>query len=124
MLTLELLHHLASLAVADALADDVPGGLGSHTAELLGVQLDAHKPAHAGGGVHLLGLIQQVLAVGVLHLFHDLLAQVHVEHALFGVHVDVHVLVAVVVFAGGGNGLFDLIQHELHRDALFLFQQV
>ena len=124
VLRLELLHHLAPLAVPNALADDVAGGLGGHPAELLGVQLNAHKPAHAGGGVHLLGLVQQVLAVGVLHLFHNLFAQVHVEDALFPVHVDVHVLVAIVVLAGGGDGLLDLIQHILRRDALLLLQQI
>ena len=55
VLRLELLHHLAPLAVADALADDVPGGLGGHPAELLGVQADAHEASHLRQGVDLPG---------------------------------------------------------------------
>ena len=124
VLRLELLHHLAALAVPNALADDVPGSLGGHPAKLLGVQLNAHKPARESSGVHLLGFLQQVLPVGIGDFLHNLLAQVHVEHALLRVHVNVHVLVAVVVFAGSGNRLFDFIQHKFHRNALFLFQQV
>jgi len=52
------------------------------------------------------------------------MSEEHIELALFRVHVDDYVFVAVAVLASGHDRLLDLVDHELDRDALFGFQQL
>ena len=61
MAALELLHQLAPLAVANALADDVAGRLGGDAAELLGIQAHAHLILYPGVGVDFAGVFQRNL---------------------------------------------------------------
>ena len=95
-----------------------------HPAELLGVQLNAHKASFQGQGVDLSGLFQQNFPLGIFHLGLDLFFQVDIEFTRFRVDFNVHILIAVIVFTGRGDSFLDLIQHELHRDSLFLFQKI
>ena len=121
---LELLHHLAALAVANALADDVSGRLRGDSAKLLGIQRHVDLILHAGGGVNFSGLRQRNFLARVLDLLDDRLAQEHFKVAAGGIHVDERILVAVAVLTRGQNCLLDFIQHKIDRDAPFLFQQI
>ena len=103
MAALEFLHHLAALAVADALADDVSRGLRRNAAKLLRIETVAHKAAELCAGVILLRDLERDLAVRVLRGLDDLLAQKHVKLALLRIHIDDDVLVAVAVLAGGDD---------------------
>ena len=124
MATLEFLHHLVALAVADALTDDVSCGLRCHTAKLFRIETVAYKAANLRARVVPLDDLKCNLAVRVFHFFYNLLAQEHVKLAAFRIHVDDNVFVAVAVLAGGGNGLLNLIDHEIDRDAFFRFEEL
>ena len=84
----------------------------------------AHKAADFRARVILRGDLPRDLAVRVLHGLDDLLSQKNVELALFGVHVDDDVLVAVAVLAGGDDRLLDFIDHKIDRNALFRLEQL
>ena len=69
------------------------------------------------------GFLHGHLRAGELHLFHDLLLDIHFKILLVLVHVHDDVFHALVVaLVGGGERLNDLIHHKGLRDAAFLFQ--
>ena len=83
----ELVEDHAPLRLADALDDDLTGGLRGDAPELLGLHLDAELVTQLGGAAQLAGLIQRDLGRGVLHGLHHLLEQVHVDLLALLVHL-------------------------------------
>ena len=124
VLALELLHHLAALAVADALADDVARRLRRDASELLGAHRYIHVVSDLDGGIDLARLLQQDLFARLPHVVDGDHLQPHLEHAGLRVQVDDGVLVVIAVLARRENGLLDLFEHEFHGDAAFLFEQL
>ena len=124
MPALEFLHHLSPFAVTDALTDNIPGGLRGDPAKLLGIQLNPYLFAYGSIRIDLPGIQQGNFPALVLYLFHNGFLQINLEHARIRIHVDNRVVVAVIAaFTSGKNRFFDLIQHKIHRNASFLFQQ-
>ena len=123
VLALELLHHLAALAVTDALANDVARRLGRNAPKLFGVQRHIDIVAHADSGVDLPCLFQHDLTAGLVNIVHGNHLQPHLKGAGFRVDVDGGVIVAIAVFTGSQNCLLDFIHHKIDRYAALLLQQ-
>ena len=125
-LGLHLAVQLAALGLADALTDDVLCGLGGDAAELLGLEGGHHTLAHLIGLADGVGLLQAQLGVGVLHLFHHVLHQVHREAPVQRVdlHQNVLVLHLVVLLDGDDDGSLDLLDQVFGGEAALLAKHV
>ena len=125
ILALELLHQLAPLRLANALADHMLGSLCDNAAELLGLQRNINGLAHLGALLDGLGLFQSQIRVRVLHFLNHILGHIHLKALLLRVNVAMDNVLAVVVVLGshhdGGRNFF--IQVIL-RDSLLLRQHL
>ena len=121
--------HLAALqvtlALAQALTDDVLCGLSSDTAEFLGFQRGDHALADLVALADLLGIFQADLSVGVLDLLHNVTQQAGAESAQLRVDIndDVVVLDLVVLLDRDDDGCLDLFDQVVRGQTAFLFQR-
>ena len=122
LLVAELVIDHALLGLADALDDDLAGGLGGHAAKVLGLDLHADHVAQLGLGQDQAGLLQADLGGGIVYLLHDVLLQKQADGAGVGVGVNDQIIAhALVVPAiGGQQSLGDLLHHITGLDALLL----
>ena len=119
----KLLIDDAALGLADALDDDLLGGLGGDAPELLCLHGDMQLVADLGALVDLLGGLENDLVAGVLDLLHDGLDDVHLDALFILLEDDFHIVLALGIVApeGGKHGLPDLVVHIVAGNALFFF---
>lgn len=113
----------AALGLADALDDDLAGGLGGDAAKILGLDLDADHVAQLGVGQGLPGLLQGDFGGAVVYGLHHVLFDVHAYIALVRVGPDLDVISrpVVVSLVGGGQCLGNFLHHISRWDTLLLF---
>ena len=123
-LGLHLGELLVALGLADALPNHVLGGHSGNAAELLGLE-GGHQPvAGLQALAELMGLGHAHLGVRVLHLFHHVPHQGHIELALGRVdlHQNVVVLHLVVLLHGDDDGVADALDEIIGGQAALFFQ--
>ena len=113
----------AALGLSQALDDDLLAVARGDAAKLDVVDREVDDIADIVLGRDGLGIIETHLRAGIFDLVDDLLLHEHLQLALALVHVDHHVLHALVVaLVGGGERLHDLFHHKALGNAAFLFQ--
>ena len=124
-LFLELLHHLAAFRFADALTDDVLGGLSGDAPEFLGVKMHDAGEADLGFGVIGERFIEQDLGFGDFNDVNDHFGDGYAEPTVFGVDNDGYVVGDLIIFFDGDNDcISDLFNQIIGLDAFFSFQHL
>ena len=88
----------AALGLADALNDDLLGGLGGDAAERLRLHVDIDEVAEVGVLVDLAGLVERDLRGGREDVVDDLLLHVHVHIVVLDLDKDVVGIALFVLF--------------------------
>ena len=115
----ELVEDLVALDLADALEDDLLGGLGADPAEDVAVELlGLDEVADLGAGLECLGLLDGHLGELVLDLVDDATRAEDADLAGLGVDPDVDVLVTSDTPIGGLDAVLDGSDELLSRDLL------
>ena len=112
----------AALGLADALNDDLLGGLGGDAAELLRLDIDVHEVAELRVLVDLARGVERNFGCGRQNVVHDLLLHIHVH--VVALDLDEHIVGVAffVLFISGNERLRDLIDHVGLRDAALFFE--
>ena len=113
----EFVKDHAALGLADALDDDLLGGLGGDTAEVLGFDLFVDQIAELHVGIDAPGGLDLDLGGGNVDLVYDFLLGVHLQSILAELDKDVVGVANAVLFVGGKQGLGDAVGHIVHGDA-------
>ena len=119
----ELFINQAAFGLADALNDDLLGGLRRDAAELLGLDRDGDGFAQLGPAGNLLRAVKIDLVIGVGDLFDDELVDLHLDAFFIFIQDDLDVVLVLGVVAAerGEHRLADLIVHIVAGNAFFLF---
>jgi len=118
----EGVEHHAALGLADALDDDLLGGLGGNAAESLRFDIHVHEVAQLGMLVNLLRGVERDLGRGRKHILDDLFLDIHLHVVVLDLDEHVVGIAVLVLFIGRDESLRDLVDHIGLRDAPFLFQ--
>ena len=117
-----LLEDVVTLRLADFLEDDLLGGLGRDTAELLELLRrlwDLDVPLFVGGERQRIGLVARDLEVGIGDVIHDLLARVHGEGAALPIESRPQFFLRLeILLGGGGVSILDGLDDDVDFDAL------
>ena len=113
----EAVKDHAALGLADALDDDLLGGLGGNASEGLGLDLLVDQVAEGAVRIDPAGGLKLDLGGGGDDLVHDLLLRVHPQGGLVELYEHVVGIAGAVLFISGKQGLRDLFDHVVSRDA-------
>ena len=99
----KLLIDDAALGFANALNDDLLGGLGSDAPELLGLHGDGDHVAELGAANDLFRALLIDLVVGILHRLNDRLVDDHLNALFILVEDDLDVVLAAGIIPAEGG---------------------
>ena len=118
----ERVEDHAALCLADALDNDLLGGLGGDAAKVLRANIDIHEVSELGVLVDLPGSVERNFGCGREHVVDHLFLYVHLEIAVF--YLDEHVIgiAFLVLFIRRDECLRDLVDHVLLRNAALFFE--
>ena len=120
------LVHGTALSLADALDDDLLGGLGGDAAELGDVHGNGDGVAQLDVGVVAAGGVDVDLQSDIGQLLHNGLDLVHAQTFLTDAHDNVLsgdvAMILAVLAVGVGQSLLQAVDHVLHGNALELLQ--
>ena len=124
-----LIVDLAALRLADALHDDLLGGLRRHAQESVGGHVHLGNVAHLIVAAQLACVLQTDLAALLLHLGDDELAGIHMGHARLPVHHHrqiggSHLQLIQVLLISRLQRLLDGAEQQLLADVLFLCERL
>ena len=112
----------AALCLADALDDDLLGGLGSDAPEVLGAHVDVYQVAQLSVLVDLARGVERNFGGRREHVVDDLFLHIHLEVSVFDLDEYVIGIAFLVFFIRRDQRLRDLVDHVLLRDAALFFQ--
>ena len=124
-LALKLNKSLTFFSLTNALTDNISCRRNRCPTEVLGINRNFNLIADNKflSLVNLLSLLNSNLKVRIKNLVNYCFDKLCVKAVLFRINLEYNIFItAVVVLAGNGNCLFNVLKHIVHRNALFLFK--